>query len=506
MKDFFQIQPARLGLVAILTLLYVIVFLLAFPSIGPGVGAFFVLPVVGAAWFMGLKFAICVWLFGFPLQTLLFHLVGESGLDALFRVGGIPGTFAALVVSIVVGHLHDIRIALLQELARHKQTTLALRQSENFVRRITEATQDIVYVYDLKSEGYIYTNQNLRDFLDFRSDTNIEVEHHFFLKKLHHDNGVGLIKQQQRYATASDGDIIEVEYRILNAKNEWRWFYCREIVFSRSSSGSPSQILGTAHDITERKLAVKIALEKEKLQIALLREQELVQFKNQFMSVISHEFRTPLAVIQSSSEILDGYFEKLSPQRRADCVEVIKAQIQHVTTMLDDISLVVADDTQYLERKPILTDLEQFCRQIVSDLALAKGIDIIRLHAQRGLPCMPVDPRLLKHCLVNILSNAIKYSPTGSPVDFKLALESNVIIFVVQDYGIGIPSGEQARIYDTFFRASNVGAISGTGLGLRIVRDYVKLHGGTVDLDSEEGKGTTVTVRLPVQPESSRSM
>jgi PAS domain S-box-containing protein len=498
MKHFFQSQPARLGLVAILTLVYVIAFLLAYPSIGRGVGALFVLPVVGAAWFIGLKFAVCVWLFGFPLQTLLFHLVGESGLDALFRVGGIPGTFAALVVSIVVGYLHDIRNALLQELARHKHTTLALRQSENFVRRITEATQDFVYVYDLEAERYIYTNQNLRDFLDFRSDTDVEGEHHFFLKKLHHDNGAGLIKQQQRYATVSDGDIIEVEYRILNAKDEWRWFYCREIVFSRSSSASPTQILGTAHDITERKLAAEMALEKEKLQIALLREQELVQFKNQFMSVISHEFRTPLAVIQSSSEILDGYFERLSPQRRADCVGVIKAQIQHVTTMLDDVSLVVADDTQYLERKPVLTDLEQFCRQIVSDLALAKGIEMIRFHAQQGLPCVPVDPRLLKHCLVNILSNAIKYSPAGSPVDFKLDVKSNGIIFVVQDYGIGIPECEQTKIYDTFFRASNVGTISGTGLGLRIVRDYVKLHGGTIDLQSEEGKGTTVTLHLPI--------
>jgi len=498
MNRIWQRRPAQVGIVLLLTVIYIAAFILAYPRVGPGVGALLVLPLVGAAWFIGLKAALLVWLLSFPLQAMLFHLVGVTGLDAFIRGGGIPGMFAGLVVSVVVGHMHDLSQSLRQELAERKKAVAALRQSEHFVHRITEATLDVVYVFDLVAQRRVYSNRNLSSVLGYEENADPSAEHALFLNRLHPDDAVKLRELQDRYKTAQDGDIVEVEYQLRNASDEWRTFYCRETIFSRNPDRSPREIVGTAHDITERKRATENAREKERLQDALMREKEGVQFKNRFMTIISHEFRTPLSVIQSSSEILDRYYDLLSPQRRSDCVATIKTHVQHVTDMLNDISLVVAGETQYLELKPVPTNLEVFCRQIADDLTLAKAYPI-NLITQGDLRCVAVDTRLLQHILNNLLSNAIKYSPNGRPIDLEVKLEGSEVVFTIRDEGIGIPAADLDRVYDTFYRASNVGIIGGTGLGLRIVRDYVKLHQGTIDLRSEEGKGTTVTVRFPVQ-------
>jgi signal transduction histidine kinase len=151
-----------------------------------------------------------------------------------------------------------------------------------------------------------------------------------------------------------------------------------------------------------------------------------------------------------------------------------------------------------LEFNPILLDLEQLCQRIVNEIQATIGVAYtMSLTTQGELSSIPIDERLLQHILRNLLSNAVKYSPPGTSVDIDLSRQGNEVVLVVRDHGIGIPEADQERLFEPYHRAGNVGTTSGTGLGLKIARDCVELHGGTITFQSQEGKGTTFTARLP---------
>jgi PAS domain S-box-containing protein len=265
------------------------------------------------------------------------------------------------------------------------------------------------------------------------------------------------------------------------------------------SWGDRRAILATFRDITEQKRLEAELMEKELLRVALEKEQELGELKNRFMSTVSHEFRTPLAMILTSSELLERYYDKLSAERRAVAFDTIKAQVKHLGDMLDDISVIIKAQMGRLEFHPTPLDLEQLCRQVVNEIQTTIGIaHQLTFTCQVEFSNIPIDERLLQHILRNLLSNAVKYSPPGESVSVILRREGNQIVLEVQDHGIGIPAEDREHLFQPYYRAGNVGTISGTGLGLKIARDCAELHGGGITFVSEEGKGTTFTVRLPV--------
>ena len=258
--------------------------------------------------------------------------------------------------------------------------------------------------------------------------------------------------------------------------------------------------LQVAREAAERKVTRETLLEKEKLQVALEKERELSQLKNRLMVTLSHEFRTPLSVILASGELLDRYFDRLTPARRAECLSTIKTQIMHLREMLDDISTMVGEGNFSPQFNPSPLDVDDFCRAMVDDFQASVGAAYaITFRSEGDCKAIPADANLLRPILKNLLSNGVKYSHKGGTVYCSLTRQGNEVRLDVRDEGIGIPAADQSRIFDTFHRASNALNVGGLGLGLRIVRDYVKLHGGTVDLQSAEGQGTTVTVRLPVE-------
>jgi PAS domain S-box-containing protein len=262
--------------------------------------------------------------------------------------------------------------------------------------------------------------------------------------------------------------------------------------------GDQQAILATFRDITEQKRLEAELIEKEVLRIALEKEQELGELKNRFMSTVSHEFRTPLAMILTSSELLERYHDKLTTERRGIAFDTIKTQVQHLGDMLDDISVIIKAQMGRLEFNPIRLDLDLLCQRIVNEIQATIGIaHRLTLTSHGELSNIPIDERLLQHILRNLLSNAVKYSPPGASVAIDLSRQDREVVLVVRDHGIGIPEADQERLFEPYHRASNVGAISGTGLGLKIARDCAELHGGTITFESEEGQGTTFTARLP---------
>jgi PAS domain S-box-containing protein len=246
-------------------------------------------------------------------------------------------------------------------------------------------------------------------------------------------------------------------------------------------------------DITQRKQA-----EAELLR-TLAREKELGQLRSKFVSMVSHEFRTPLAIIQSSAEILDDYLDQLEKAERKDHLQSIRKNTRRMAALMEETLLIGSFDAGKMEFKPTPLELPSFVRRLVDEVhsVTNRRCPIELFHAQMPATAQ-ADGRLLRHIFTNLLTNAVKYSDSGRAVHFEILGEGTDILCTIRDRGIGIPELDREWLFNAFHRGQNVGDRPGTGLGLIIVKRCVDLHGGTIKVDSKLGEGTVVTVRLPI--------
>lgn len=257
-------------------------------------------------------------------------------------------------------------------------------------------------------------------------------------------------------------------------------------------------ILATLADATERRLLEAERLSAEMLRLQIQQERELIELREQFISAISHEFRTPLAIIQSSSELMERYHDRLSVERRGEHLREVQKQVRHMAEMIDDflkLSKARAGRTKF---HPEPMDVNNFCRTIVSRVQHAVGgTHRLQFTCDGNYNNVRLDEKLLLPILTNLLTNAVKYSPHGGDIRLHLSSKDHDLVFQISDQGIGIPEADQARLFEPFHRGGNVKRIEGTGLGLAVVKNSVLLHDGSIELQSKEGEGTTFTVRLP---------
>jgi PAS domain S-box-containing protein len=266
-----------------------------------------------------------------------------------------------------------------------------------------------------------------------------------------------------------------------------------DVVLSRIPNGDKNLMQAVVTDISERKRA------EEELKRALERERELNQLKSNFVSMVSHEFRTPLGIIQSSAEILNDYLDQLAPDERSEQLLSITKNARRMAGLMEDVLLLGCLDSGKMEFLPRPLDLVALCRRLVDELAsISDGRCPIEFSTSGLPPEASADERLLRHILLNLLSNAVKYSPPGQAVVFRATGTADALEFSVRDHGIGIPAGDLPVVFDAFRRGSNVGQTPGTGLGLVIVKQSVDLHGGRIAIDTREGGGTTFTVTIPI--------
>ncbi len=246
-------------------------------------------------------------------------------------------------------------------------------------------------------------------------------------------------------------------------------------------------------------LAIERKRAEHDLRVALEAEKELNQLKSSFVSMVSHEFRTPLEVILSSSNILDRYLDRLPPEKRAAQLRAIRKSVHRMNDLIDDVLLLGKFDAGALNCQPAPLDLVAFCRRMTREIESASAReDFIRFTAEDSYADACADEGLLQHILTNVLGNAVKYSPPDRPVEFTLARRGVDAEFIVRDHGCGIPAADQARLFTAFYRGSNVGQKPGSGLGLVIAKRCVDLHGGEIRCRSVEGAGTTFCVTLPL--------
>ncbi|HZY81004.1 MAG TPA: HAMP domain-containing sensor histidine kinase, partial [Cyclobacteriaceae bacterium] len=229
---------------------------------------------------------------------------------------------------------------------------------------------------------------------------------------------------------------------------------------------------------------------------ALSREREMSELKSRFVSIASHEFRTPLSVVLSSVTLIEQYSTANSDERVQKHLNRIRSSVTNLTTILNDFLSLDKLEQGKVEVETRTFNLLEFVKEIIDELRVVrkKGQEVLLTH--EGDPKVSLDQSKFRYVLVNLLSNAIKYSPQESLIKVSLGINDGNILTTIQDNGIGIPEEEQKFLFSKFFRAKNTGSIQGTGLGLTIVKRYVELMGGKVSFVSKAGLGTTFTVAL----------
>lgn len=382
-------------------------------------------------------------------------------------------------------------VGIARDITDRKLMEDALRTSEERYRSLVELAPDGIVVITDKSfkfvnraAGELFGCQNAEDLLD----KNITD---YFQGR---DRDVLEAAIMQVHRTGEPTTCLDMQ--LIRTYGES--IHCEMVLAPVDFNGHPTvQII--IRDVTERVQAELLRRESEGLRVALEKEQEIGDLKTKLMTTLSHELRTPLTIIQSSSEFLDRFFERLSTEQRKERLQNIQGQVQKLTTLAEDVSFLIRERIDQISARFVATDLEQLCREIIDEMEFF-GDSPRNLHLQidGDFSSVLVDPRLIRRALSNLVSNAIKYSAESAEVTLRLKQEGNVIILQVSDNGIGIPEQDRERLFEIFHRGSNVGYISGTGIGLAIVKEAVSLHHGTISVESAEGVGTTFTIKLPV--------
>lgn len=365
---------------------------------------------------------------------------------------------------------------------RVSERTALLAQSEERYRAVVESVgEGIIVTQDGKIKLYN------RRFLEMVGRSGEEVTTQPFVTYIHADDRERVFTN---YVKRMRGEDVENHYhfRIVMPDGTVRTLEISAAVISWEGRPATLNLLSDA--------TARLQAERE-LRRALEREKELSELKSRFVAMASHEFRTPLTAILSSVEVLDAYGAQLSDEDRAETVAAIRSSVERMNLLIRQVLLVGRAEAGGLTFSPAPLDVRELCERILREQQRARPDANLHLEAPLTAVLATVDEQLVSHILNNLIGNGIKYSPPGSPVDLVLGEDPGWITLAVRDRGIGIPRADQPRLFDSFHRGGNVGAIEGTGLGLAIVRQCVDLHDGAIDVASAPGEGSTFTVRIP---------
>lgn len=256
--------------------------------------------------------------------------------------------------------------------------------------------------------------------------------------------------------------------------------------------------------VEERTLILKEALQKleesqKELNEALDKERELSEIKSRFVSMASHEFRTPLSTVLSSASLLSKYTTTEDQEKRTRHIDKIKSSVKHLNDILEDFLSLGKLDEGKVQAQLGQFDLKECINDTIDEMKGILKADQHILFSHEGETSVYTDKKLLKNITINLLSNAIKFSDEGAVIDLKSkVVDGKIAEIIVMDKGVGISEEDQDHLFTSFFRGKNVTNIQGTGLGLHIVKRYIDLLNGTVHLQSELNRGTTVTFVIPI--------
>jgi PAS domain S-box-containing protein len=361
----------------------------------------------------------------------------------------------------------------------------ALKESEEKYRSLVETMRGGLVVFDL-NDRITYINDRFCELLGYSREEVLGTRAVDYIDPGHMPRLIAQLQRRQHLESST--------YELLFRHKDGRPIYL--LVSGSPLLGKNGQHIGSfavTTDITAQKQA------EEALQQALGKEKELNELKSRFVSMASHEFRTPLATIQALTETLSAYRHRMTDDQIEQRLNKIKDQVSNLKDIMDDVLQLARLQARRADFNPVRINLNSLCRSVLDEFQdRPNSTQPVLYTCNDPLREVKLDKKLMRQIIRNLVSNAVKYSLEGKTITVSLTYTNDTIILQVSDEGIGIPEDDLNHLFEAFHRAANVGTISGTGLGLVITKESAELHGGTITVASQVGVGTTFTVSIPV--------
>ncbi|WP_367870213.1 ATP-binding protein [Luteolibacter sp. Populi] len=382
-------------------------------------------------------------------------------------------------------------VALAVEIDGRQRAEIALRESEARYRMVLEHTPTAIVVLDMENNGrFLEANESAVKFYGVSRETLLSGGPVDFSPEFQPDGRTSIESAWEKISRAMEGE--EPFFDWMHLRGDGSKVPCT-VHLARMPGRKNPRVIAAVTDKTEQLRT------EETMRRALENERELSELRSRFTAIVSHEFRTPLGVIMSAVELLRNYHDRLDAARRGELFEDIHTATSRMGDLMEQVLVLGGADAGKLAYTPEPIDLEAICAKLIDEsLSATVRKCPVEVSIESDLEGAIGSESLLRHIFSNLLSNAAKYSPAGSPVEFRVRREAKDAIFTVRDRGIGIPAEDQPKMFEAFHRARNVAGVAGSGLGLLITKRCVELHGGSIGFESEDGAGTRFTVRLPI--------
>ncbi|MBM3524721.1 MAG: PAS domain-containing sensor histidine kinase [Alphaproteobacteria bacterium] len=287
------------------------------------------------------------------------------------------------------------------------------------------------------------------------------------------------------------GEPHEVELLQYTKSGEARWIETHATML-KDAEGRVQRCILIGHDVTERKA------QQQRLDEALAREREINHQQRRFVSVVSHEFRTPLTIIDGAAQRLVRYADRFDPADTRERVDKIRRAVARMSELIETTLSAARVDSDAIELRSVPVDLAQIATGVVERIRGISPEFEIAIDSPASPLLVKGDGRLLDQVLTNLVTNAVKYSGASRRIDLSLGVRGDRAALSVRDHGVGIPADELPKLFTRFYRASTAKGLPGTGIGLNLARDLVAMHDGEITVDSEVGRGSTFTILLPL--------
>lgn len=363
----------------------------------------------------------------------------------------------------------------------------ALKSSEEKFRELAENIQDIFWIR--KDNEVLYVSPAYETICG-KSCESLYENPNSFLEATHPDDLPRVIASLNSDQYMKDG-LFNEEFRIIRPDGIVKWIWAK--TFPVKKNGELIRTVGIAEDISLRKEY------EEKIQQALIKEKELNDLKSRFISMVSHEFRTPLGVILSSTELLQNYGSKWNDEQKDEQLGKIKSAVDNLTGLMKDVIVLGEEESLKIKITPGEIDVIKFIEEIIEEIkfSLAEHPGITFTHNVKSLKILS-DKKFIRQIFLNLTSNALKFTPVNKCVFINLIVKKKFFNVEIKDEGIGIPKEDITNIFEPFIRAKNADEFKGSGLGLSIVKRAIDLLNGKIKVSSKLNEGTTFTVTLPV--------
>lgn len=457
---------------------------------------------------------------------------GKANFDWIHRSKS--GKLMSFSITLTLISIHDTEYiyAILKDVTDRKLWEDKLKKSERRLKAALDASRDAIFEWNFKNDDS-YFSKRFYEMLGIKKHKN-NISYKSMFGYLHPDDFEKTNKFLENIYN-SNSSYFELEARYKRKDNLYIWLLIRGLILSRDENNHPINIVGTFADITERKSLInrlsninntledrvesrtnelketlskleneikrrketenELLLSYKQLEFSLEKEKEISNIKSRFISMVSHEYRTPLTVILSSSEILSILYEMHNKDEFDKNIKKIQNSVKEMTKLLEEVLIIGKNENEKISINPVKFNLYELLLDIIDDI----NIDLKKISINNTSKEIYIqsDYIIIKYVINNIITNAIKYSKNEIKIDINIYESDKKVIINIKDYGIGISKEDLSQIFEPFYRGENIEAKSGSGLGLAIVKKYLEIINGNIIVESEINQGTNVKIEIP---------